>query len=924
MAYKKFSNILITFCLLVFSLNSYSDEYTVTSIGPGAGTAVIAAAFDPTNANIMYAGGDCQGVMRSLDGGQTWSAPNTGLINPGDPFYEAYFVIEIEVDPVNSNNVYAGTMRGIYKSTDKAANWSRLEISTAISNSDLGNHLPISAIEVDPTNNSIVYAGLGDSYFHDETTARGVLLKSSDGGSSWTQIGAASIPSNAIIYGLALDPNGDATNRRLVASTDKGIFISEDGGKTFNRFESGLPHNKGRRVVVSSPAAGVSTFYLILFPNNSLDGGIYKWQVGEQQWSDANGEPDDEPLVTNDGGSCLYNWVDVHPTNPDTVYVASSASYVEDLQCETESFFRTQDGGLTWQEIVQNMSSAWFLEVPIFPMLALAPSSPSTLFGGYVGMSLSSDSGVSWQQVYAETQGSTPNRSFKANSSDIGSQMWSLSLAIDPRPEKANTMYQGYADTLLFKTDDMTYFRRLAATTVTDPIGDFADGWGNGGDANLSPQVTLDPDNPDIVYASANFRLYKSLDGGENWSEITGWADPYGGDLSTSGSDLSRRDNAARFALDLNSSASSRTLYVSVYAGGLYKSTDGGSSWTDLSPKLGAASKAVSGVYLDPSNSNRIYLGSLSLLHYSRQSTDQSYPIYYSDDGGDSWQVRGNLPPTNRIWIDPQNGQRLLAASMDLQPSNNQGGLYLSNDGGQNWQRVLNQPVVTDIILDPHVADRMWALSTAYYQYEAGIDTPNMSAGLYKSLDRGMSWQRENIAFNHYSLYPLLAHPSRANELYIGSAGLGVKKVLLSGDNTTTIPSTPTTPTTTPSTSIKANGNSSSLTISEGENIALSISLDSGNALGKDADWWFAVNHATEWKYLQLNSLSLISVGNSPNLLAPTYQGALLNLSDFNVLNLANLAPGEHTVYFAIDTEMNGVLDFEQLYFDSISIEIEE
>jgi len=899
--------------ILFFSSNIYAAQYTVSSLGPGAGTAVSAAAFDPTDSNIIYAGGDCQGIMRSLDGGQSWSAPNNGLVNPGDPFYEAYFVIEIEVDPLNSNNVYAGTMRGIYKSSDKAVNWTLLDIASALPENSLGNHLPIGSIEVDPGNNNIIYAGFGDSYSHDSETAKGILLKSSDGGLSWSQIAANTIPSDAIIYGIALDPQGDASSRNLIVSTDKGIFLSQDGGQIFSRFESGLPNNKGRRVEVSS-SGGVSSFYLVLFPSGSSDGGVFKWQTNQQQWSDANGVPDDEPLITNDGGSCLYNMLAVHPSNPDTVFVASSASYVEDLQCETETFFRSIDGGQSWQEIVQSMSSGWFKEISIFPMLAMAPSNPSTLMGGYVGMSLSDNFGVNWQQIYADVKGNNPNQLFKSNSNDIGSQMWSLSLAIDPRTDKANTMYHGYADTLLFKTDDMSYFKRLTATEVSQPIDDFADGWGNAGDSNLTPQVTLDPDRPDTVYASANFRLYKSLDGGSNWSEITGWNDPYGGDLSTSGADISKRDNAARFAIDASSPVSSRTIYVSVYGGGLYKSIDGGNSWSDLSAKLGSAANAISGVYIDPSNSNRIYLGSFSLMHYSRQATDTTYTIYYSEDGGNSWQSRGNLPPTNRIWIDPDNGQRLLAATIDIQIDTNLGGLYLSNDGGQSWKRVLNQPVVTDIILDPHVNNRMWALSSAYYQYDTGIDTPNQSAGLYRSDDRGLTWQRQDVSFNHYALYPLIAHPSRANELYIGTAGLGVKKVTLndSGNDIS------------PSVTIKANNTASFINLEQDDNITLSISLEAADSAGSQADWWFVVNYNNNWQYLDLSRETMISVGNSLNQLLPTYQGALFDLSSTNILNLSDLSPGDHTFYFAIDTNKNGNIDFEQLFYASVQVNIEE
>jgi len=819
--------LLLLFCTVPLT---ESQEATVTGIGPGAGTAVTVGAFDPSNADIMYVGGDCQGVMRSLDGGQTWSAPNKGLINPTDPFNEAYFTLDIEVDPTDTNKVYVGTMRGIYKSTDKAASWTKLDISQAIGTTGLGTHTPIGAIEVDPADGNIIYAGFGDSYSHNTITGKGILLKSTDGGLSWSRIGKGIIPTDAIIFGIALDPDGSPTTRRIIVSTDKGIFKSEDAGNSFSRFETGLPHNRGRRVVVSRSSTGPTVFYEVLFPNGSLDGGVYKWTVGTSSWEDANGTGGESPLVLHDICPCIYNWIDVNPTDPNVLYLATSPAYEEEeqgeKQCDTETLFRSRDGGNTWEELWPEPTSGWVKEVSIFAMLAVAPSNPNILLGGYVTMIKSTDGGDTWEQIYTDIQGTSPNRTFKSRSTDIGSQMWVLSMAIDPRPEKADTMYHGYADTLLFKTDDLMWFRRLAATAVPDPITDFAEGWGSG--ADLTPQVTLDPDNPDIVYASANFRLYKSSDGGDSWTELTGWTNPYSPDIR-------RRDNAARFAIDPNSPQTSRTIYVTVYGKGVFKSTDGGQTWTDLSSRIGPAAPTLSGVYIDPSNSNRIYLGTFSLMHYAQQALDETYSIYYSEDGGNTWETRGNLPAVNRIWIDPQNGQRLLAATMDSSTTNNQGGIYLSTDGGQNWMRVLAQPFVTDIALDPHSTDRMWALSSAYYQPDIGLDTPGVNAGLYKSLDRGNTWQRVDLELNHYMLYPLAVHPTRANELYIGTAGMGVKKINLS---TSVTPSQPSVNLTMPKTDLVA-----------GDPLIVDLEMRSGGSTS-NIDLYFSIQAGPSSFYL--------------------------------------------------------------------------
>jgi hypothetical protein len=75
------------------------------------------------------------------------------------------------------------------------------------------------------------------------------------------------------------------------------------------------------------------------------------------------------------------------------------------------------------------------------------------------------------------------------------------------------------------------------------------------------------------------------------------------------------------------------------------------------------------------------------------------------------------------------------------------------------------------------------------------------------------------------------------------------------------------------------------------------------------------------WSYYSL-STSWTSAGSSYTDLSPAYQGPLFDFNPYSVLNTPGLSEGTHTFYFAVDTNRNGTLDFDQLYYDSIEVTI--
>lgn len=123
---------------------------------------------------------------------------------------------------------------------------------------------------------------------------------------------------------------------------------------------------------------------------------------------------------------------------------------------------------------------------------------------------------------------------------------------------------------------------------------------------------------------------------------------------------------------------------------------------------------------------------------------------------------------------------------------------------------------------------------------------------------------------------------------------------------------------------IKANGSDGPITIEKSNTLSVNVSLIAGSGMGIDCDWWVVVATPFGWYYFDVGTMNWIYAGSSYTDLSYTHQGPLFNLSPFEVLNISGLPEGTYTFYFAIDTNMNGSLDSDQLYYDAVSVNIIE
>jgi cysteine-rich repeat protein len=334
-----------------------------STVGPAPPDTVAAGevntiAIDPHNPMTLYAGTECAGILKTLDGGDTWAPANDGLpVNlTGD--FPPRNVTWLAVDPVTPNTVYASIAGGyLFKSADAARTWSNDQIGPP-------GHFA-SALAFDPRTAGTLYAATD-----------GPLFKSTNGAQTWSAVGTG--------YFVAADPF--KPNTVYAARIREGIFVSTDGGDTW-RALAPLPDSVSVFPLAVDPVTP-GIIYAASYDNDktvvwkSTDAGA-SWHSTELS---SRGNP---PVIVID------------PVNPGTLYVGINSRGVLDGDSHPE-VMKSTDGGTTW-----HLMSTGLGYPSAVAGIAIDPSNPATVYaaltpsGPSLGGSLfkSTDGALTWQSI---------------------------------------------------------------------------------------------------------------------------------------------------------------------------------------------------------------------------------------------------------------------------------------------------------------------------------------------------------------------------------------------------------------------------------------------------------------------------------------------------------------------------------------------
>lgn len=184
--------------------------------------------------------------------------------------------------------------------------------------------------------------------------------------------------------------------------------------------------------------------------------------------------------------------------------------------------------------------------------------------------------------------------------------------------------------------------------------------------------------------------------------------------------------------------------YVAVASGGVWKTTNAGTSWTPVFDNEGSYS--IGYVVLDPNNPEVVWVGTGE--NNSQRSVGYGDGVYRSDDGGRTWRNLGlkNSEHIGKILLDPRDSNTVyVAAQGPLWGPGGDRGLFKTSDGGKTWNKVLSiseNTGVTDVILDPRNPDVLIAAAYQRRRHVWTLVNGGPESALYKSTDAGRTWRK--------------------------------------------------------------------------------------------------------------------------------------------------------------------------------------
>ena len=190
------------------------------------------------------------------------------------------------------------------------------------------------------------------------------------------------------------------------------------------------------------------------------------------------------------------------------------------------------------------------------------------------------------------------------------------------------------------------------------------------------------------------------------------------------------------------------TIVIGAASGGVWRSDNGGLSWTPLFDDQGVHS--VGAVAINQRYPDVIWVGTGEGA--TRNSTSIGDGVYRSTDGGRTW-VRAGLEGTeriNRIALHPTDPDVAYASALGpLWSDGGQRGVYKTTDGGKSWVRILAGPNertgATDVRMDPRNPDKLFASLWEFRRWPYRFESGGAGSGLYYSIDGGASWTQLTV-----------------------------------------------------------------------------------------------------------------------------------------------------------------------------------
>ena len=214
----------------------------------------------------------------------------------------------------------------------------------------------------------------------------------------------------------------------------------------------------------------------------------------------------------------------------------------------------------------------------------------------------------------------------------------------------------------------------------------------------------------------------------------------------------------------------SRIIYIGTAGGGIWKSSDGGSSFTSIFDKY---NQSIGTLAIDPKNPDRV-LWTGTGETWTRNSTSVGDGLYKSTDGGTNWTKIGfeNSERISSIQINPNNTDEVYIGVLGpMWGDSDERGVYKTTDGGLTWARLLagnNSTGCSDLIMDLNNPNVLYAAFWEYRRTAWSFNSGGENSALYKSTDGGKTWNKihNGLPTGELGRFAIALAPSNSNILY--------------------------------------------------------------------------------------------------------------------------------------------------------------
>ena len=658
------------------------------NVGPFRGGRTRALSGVPSQPNVFYVGAVNGGVWKSTDYGRTWQPifdqQPTGSIGA------------LVVAPSNPNIIYVGSGEGlhrpdlsvgdgIYKSTDAGKTWTHL---------GLRDGQQISQMAIDGHNPDRLFVAVA-GHPYGPNPERGVY-RSTDGAKTFERvlgknenIGAAGVvidPSDPnVVYATLWEAREGPWENGAWNGTGGGIYKSTDGGTTWTQLAGGLPAGI-TEAYISVSASDPKRLFASVAVNEPVE--LYASSDAGVTWHTVT--TDSRPKNRIGGGDLPVPMLD--PKNPDVVYMTSTVTWKSTDGGKTWIGFRGAPGGDDYQNIWINPNNSDII------LITSDQGTIVTVNGGESWSSwynqptaqmyhVAADNAFPYRLCSGQQESGSACISSRGNDGEINFRDWHP-VGLEeygyaaPDPLDPDIVYGGKLT---------RYDRRTGQTQQIMP--------------RLSPQpevridrtepVMFSPIDPHRLYLAVN-TLYTTTDGGQSWTRISPelsrktWEIPASVGIFSKDVTASRRGFLYALApspLDIN------RIWAGTDDGLIWLTTDGGANWNDVTPPNLGAWQKVSMLEASHSDPNTAYAAINTL-----RLDDLRPHILRTRDGGKTWmEIVSGIPDNenvNAVREDPKRKGLLFAGTERT--------VYVSFDDGDHWQSLrLNLPAtsIRDLIV---------------------------------------------------------------------------------------------------------------------------------------------------------------------------------------------------------------------------------